>query len=193
MLELKKSFWWRVNRIRLHFNKVVFGRGCVINGYFYLKKHSESQMIFGDYFYYSSGRGINPLCVNVRGCICTEKNASIFIGNHVSCSSTVIWASKRIHIGNNCSIGGGCIIIDSDEHSLNYIDRQALKTDMLNKKSKDVVIGDDVLIGARCIILKGVHIGSRSVIGAGSVVTKDIPEDCIAAGNPAKIIRYINC
>ena len=54
-----------------------------------------------------------------------------------------------------------------------------------------VTIEDDVWIGANCQILKGVTIGVRSVIGAGSVVTKSIPADCIAAGNPCKVIRRI--
>ena len=50
----------------------------------------------------------------------------------------------------------------------------------------------DRMIGARCIILKGVVIGARSIIGAGSVVTSAIPSDCVVAGNPARIIRRIN-
>ena len=53
-------------------------------------------------------------------------------------------------------------------------------------------IYNDVLIGTRCIILKGVTIGARSIIGSGSVVVKTIPADCIAAGNPCKVIKYIN-
>lgn len=60
---------------------------------------------------------------------------------------------------------------------------------MKNCKSKPIVIEDDVLIGTGSYILKGVHIGARTVIGAGSVVTKDIPADCIAAGNPCKVIK----
>lgn len=58
--------------------------------------------------------------------------------------------------------------------------------------SAPVVIEDDVFIGMNCIILKGVRIGARSIIAAGSVVTKNIPADCIAAGNPAKVIRLLN-
>jgi acetyltransferase-like isoleucine patch superfamily enzyme len=54
-----------------------------------------------------------------------------------------------------------------------------------------VTIEDDVWIGAQCIILKGVTIGARSIIGAGSVVTKDIPADCVAAGNPCRIIKEL--
>lgn len=58
-------------------------------------------------------------------------------------------------------------------------------------KSAPITIEDDVWIGAFTTILKGVHIGARSIIGANSVVTKDIPADCIAAGNPCRIIRTI--
>lgn len=56
--------------------------------------------------------------------------------------------------------------------------------------SKPVVIGDDVWIGARSIILKGVHIGKGAVIAAGAVVTKDVPEYAIVGGVPAKVIKY---
>ena len=58
-------------------------------------------------------------------------------------------------------------------------------------EDKEIIIEDDVLIGANVIILKGVHIGARSIIGAGSVVTKDVPEDCIVAGNPAKVVKIL--
>lgn len=79
--------------------------------------------------------------------------------------------------------------MDSDAHSLSYVDRRESVQDMKNRIDREIVIGDDVLIGANSIILKGVHIGARSVVGAGSVVTKDVPEDCIVAGNPAKVIK----
>ncbi|MCH4017747.1 MAG: hypothetical protein LKE74_04740 [Prevotella sp.] len=56
-------------------------------------------------------------------------------------------------------------------------------------KKQPIVIGNDVWLGANCLILKGVTIGARTIIGAGSVVTKDIPADCIAAGNPCEVIK----
>lgn len=81
--------------------------------------------------------------------------------------------------------------MDTDAHSLNYLHRRNGAIDMANRIDKGIVIDDDVLIGAYSIVLKGVHIGARSVIGAGSIVTKDIPSDCIAAGNPCKVIKRI--
>ena len=62
---------------------------------------------------------------------------------------------------------------------------------MQNKKDSPIKIEDDVLIGANSIILKGVTIGKRTIIGAGSVVTKSIPSDCVAAGNPCRVIKSL--
>lgn len=107
-------------------------------------------------------------------------------------SSPSIWVHKEIYIGDNVQIGGSTIIVDSDCHSLSHLDRKEKKMDMKNKKDFPIRIENDVLIGTHCIILKGVTIGARSVIGAGSIVTKDIPSDCIACGNPARVIKYLN-
>ena len=123
--------------------------------------------------------------------ICTNENAKLKIGDYVGISSSVIWAHESIVIGDHVNIGANTIIMDSDAHSLNYLDRRDLASDLLAKKNKPIVIDDDVLVGANCIILKGVHIGKQSVIGAGSVVTGNIPSNCIAAGNPAKVIKYL--
>ncbi|MBU3855540.1 MAG: acyltransferase, partial [Candidatus Phocaeicola excrementipullorum] len=86
-------------------------------------------------------------------------------------------------------IGGNCVLIDTDAHNMNYIIRRGQNTDW--GISSPIVIEDDVFIGVNCIILKGVTIGARSIIAAGSVVTKSIPADCIAGGNPAKVIRLL--
>ena len=88
--------------------------------------------------------------------------------------------------------------MDTDAHNLDYRIRNSEKKDSRGRSidgctasSALIVIEDDVLIGTRCIILKGVIIGARTVIGSGSVVTKSIPADCIAAGNPCRVIKYI--
>lgn len=116
-------------------------------------------------------------------------NASIKIGDNVGMSSPVLWSHERITIGNYVKLGGNCILMDTDSHNLNYMIRRGQYTDW--GKSAPIMIEDDVFIGMNCIILKGVTIGARSIIAAGSVVTKSIPADCIAGGNPAKVIRFL--
>ena len=94
-------------------------------------------------------------------------------------------------------IGANSVIMDSDAHSLDADLR--LSTEKVNgvdinvakAKKSPIIIEDNVLIGTNVIILKGVTIGRNSVIGAGSVVSKSIPADTIAAGNPCKIIKQI--
>jgi acetyltransferase-like isoleucine patch superfamily enzyme len=86
-------------------------------------------------------------------------------------------------------IGAGALIIDSDMHPLDPPKRSARSEDI---PVRPVTISDDVFIGARAIILKGVTIGPRSIIGAGAVVVTDVPADSIVACNPGKIISSTN-
>lgn len=109
-------------------------------------------------------------------------------------SSAVLRIREKLTIGNNVNLGGNCIIYDTDAHQLDYLarrgERPANPGDVQTcVQSAPVTIEDDVWVGANCIILKGVTIGARSVIGAGSVVTRSIPADSIAAGNPCRVIR----
>lgn len=147
-------------------------------------------VVIGDHFLYTNGDSINPICRNIRGCINTVRQGHVIIGDHVGISSACIWAKEKIEIGNHVNIGGDCLIMDTDAHPIDYLERRKPVTTE-NTPSSPVQIKDDVWIGARCIILKGVTIGERTVIGAGSVVTTDIPADCIAAGNPCRVIRTI--
>lgn len=88
--------------------------------------------------------------------------------------------------------------MDTDAHSLDFNtrrlrekDEQGYGIDGLAAATAPIIIEDDVLIGTRCIILKGVTIGMRTVIGSGSIVAKSIPADCIAVGIPCKINRQL--
>ena len=85
-------------------------------------------------------------------------------------------------------IGGNVRIYDHDFHSLDFQTRRGAE-DQLQIQTRPVEIGDDVFIGANAIILKGVTIGARAVIGAGSVVSRNIGPDEIWAGNPARMVR----
>lgn len=86
-------------------------------------------------------------------------------------------------------VGANTCIWDTDFHSINYLDRRILGIE--NFECASIAIGFDVFIGANCLILKGVSIGDRAVIGAGSVVVNNVPSDQIWAGNPARFIRSL--
>ncbi|GHT48393.1 hypothetical protein FACS189440_11870 [Bacteroidia bacterium] len=170
---------------------VKYGKNLVVHGHIDLKLNHKAVAKIGNNFYSSNGMSINPICRNITGSITLAPNSKLTIGDNVGISSTCIWVHQSIFIGNYVNIGADSILIDSDCHSLNYIYRQNIKVDIANKINKEIIIEDNVLIGARCIILKGVTIGARSIIGAGSVVTNSIPPDSIAAGNPARLIKSL--
>lgn len=113
--------------------------------------------------------------------------AQIEIGEQCAFSNNVtLCALDSIVIGDACLIGEMVTIIDADHHELSPRDRWTG-----SGRIAPVVIGDNVWIGSRVIILAGVTIGGNSVIGAGAVVTKSIPPDTLAAGNPARPIRSL--
>ncbi len=114
-----------------------------------------------------------------------SKGAVIEVGAGTSFSNNVqVIAESRVTIGERCLIGDGVLIMDSDAHALSVAGRHH-QAPLISP----VHIEDNVFVGSRSIILKGVTIGKDSVIGAGSVVVRSIPPGVIAAGNPAKVIR----
>jgi len=95
-------------------------------------------------------------------------------------------SNEGISIGNKTVIGTNFSVVDSDFHYLNPDKRHDP-----NPPSAPVKIGDNVFIGNNVTILKGVTIGDNSVVGSNSVVTKNVPDNVIVAGNPARIIREL--
>ncbi len=197
--EIRTRCYIRINRLVFWLFGVKYGKNLIVCDRFYLSMHSGASLSIGDNFTFYSGDGLNPLCRNIRGEIFIRKDAEITIGNNSGMSSACLWAKEKIIIGNNVKIGGDCIIMDTDAHNLDYrirncglLDNNGFSVDINSANSSPIFIEDDVLIGTRCIILKGVTIGARSIIAAGSVVVKSIPADCIAGGNPCKVIKYIN-
>jgi maltose O-acetyltransferase len=101
--------------------------------------------------------------------------------------------NKNAWIGNDTVIGdyvmmGPNVVILSGSHNFDKLD--VPMTEQGAPERKPVIIGDDVWIGTRSIILPGVQVGNHVIIGAGSVVTKNVPDWAIIGGNPAKVIRY---
>ena len=129
----------------------------------------------------------NPVGLTKRCNIYVGENGSLTIGSSNGFSGVTIVCWKSITIGSGCGFGGNVSIWDTDFHGIKYSDRINMKA----IKVGSIKIGNDVWIGANCMVLKGVEIGDRSVIGAGSVVNKNIPSDEIWAGNPAKFIKRI--
>lgn len=119
------------------------------------------------------------------------RNASskIYIGNHVWMNNNCILISegKGISIGDHSLLGTQVEIYDSDFHDLNPQQRMSGRA-----KTAPVNIGKNVFIGSNVRILKGVNIGNNSVVANSSIVFSDIPDNVIAAGNPARVIRAIN-
>jgi acetyltransferase-like isoleucine patch superfamily enzyme len=110
----------------------------------------------------------------------------IIIGNHVLISPGVrISAANSIRISDSCMIASNAYITDSDWHGIYDRSMPPCGTDC-------VVLEENVWIGDSAIICKNVTIGKNSIIGAGAVVTSDIPANVVAAGNPAKIVRHLD-
>ena len=197
MNSLRIKFYRWFNRLFFRLKGIEFGKNMIAYNKVYVTGNKKGEIIIGDGFHLTSGDGINPICRNLRACIHRgSPSTMIIIGNHVGMSSPCIWINDKLTIGNYVNIGGNCMILDTDVHQLDYLarrgERSVDETDINNTiQSVPISIEDDVWIGTNCIILKGVTIGARSVIGAGSVVTKSIPADCIAAGNPCKVIRTL--
>lgn len=185
---LRIKFFPRYNRWKLKAISVTTGKNCTIIGN--ISIIGSGIISIGDNFMMTSGEHINPISANLHGSFFTDSpNARIYIGNNVGMSSTRMWIHDGLTIGNNVKIGGGVLLIDTDCHPIDYSIR---RTSNDETSSAPIVIEDDVWVGAQSIVLKGVTIGARSIIGAGSVVTKSIPSDCIACGNPCKVIKKIN-
>ncbi len=120
--------------------------------------------------------------------ISASNGAIISIGNNTYISPEVIINSRNaINIGKNVLIGYQVMMMDYDAHTVIH-NIHADNRDLSNK-SNPINIGDNVWIGARVSILKGITIGSGSIIGANSCVVTDIPENSLAVGNPAKVVR----
>ena len=170
-------------------NNVVY-KSFYTNGIPYIVVARGGKFSIGKNFAMNNGIKGNPIGCYERCTFFVDRGAVLTIGDNVGMSQAALVCHKSITIGDNVKIGGGVCIYDTDFHSLDPIIRRSSE-DLKNRAEKPVVIGNDVFIGAKSIILKGVTIGENSVIGAGSVVTKTVPANQIWAGNPAKFIRSI--
>jgi acetyltransferase-like isoleucine patch superfamily enzyme len=114
-----------------------------------------------------------------------QVSGQIRIGNYsLLCPGVRISSAAKVIIGENCMLASGVYVTDSDWHDI--YNRLALG------KTEAVDIADNVWIGDSAIICKGLSIGENSIIGAGAVVVHSIPANCIAAGNPAQVVKNLD-
>jgi acetyltransferase-like isoleucine patch superfamily enzyme len=183
--------WLVYPRVRLLFaiNGIPWSRGWRVHGVPIIQKHRHSQISFGPGLGLRSSVRSNPLAPNHPVVLATwQEGSCLEVGANFGMTGGTLCAAERIIIGNNVAVGANTIITDTDFHTLYWKQR---RLESSGGRSAAVVIKDDVFIGMNCLVLKGVRIGQGSVVGAGSVVSVDVPSNAVVAGNPAGVVREL--
>lgn len=172
--------WWRLRGIEIGTDWRCYGMPII-------QKHRQSTMQIGKRMNLRSTVTSNPLGPNHAVIISTRRaESTLMIGDDFGMTGGSLVVDEQITIGNRVWVGANTIITDTDFHPLDA-DVRAVRP--LDAKTAPIIIENDVFIGMNALILKGVTIGERSVIGAGSVVTHNVSANSIVAGNPARVIR----
>jgi acetyltransferase-like isoleucine patch superfamily enzyme len=188
-IELRRFLAYPSARLAFLVNGIAWGEGWRVYGAPIIQRHRRSQVQIGAQLGLRSFVSSNPLGPYHPVILCTWLAGAVLeIGDEFAMTGGSICAAERIAIGNRVAVGANTTIVDTDFHPLDPIDRQV---DSAVGKTAPIAIEDDVFIGMNCLILKGVTIGRGSVVGAGSVVTRDVPPGTIAAGNPARLLRRL--
>lgn len=153
--------------------------------------YSGSSLIIEDGVSLISNPKTNPSGILHPCTLVTQSSeACIYIGKDSGMSGATICCMKKVSIGEYVGLGANVTVFDNDFHPVNPYYRKYYNIEYT--KCEEVIIDDFAWIGANSIILKGAHIGRGAVIGAGSVVTSDVPPLTIYAGNPAKFIKNVD-
>lgn len=191
---------WEISSViataRLKATGVAIGKGGRFLGQPLVTRHAESRISIGERLVATSqSRGT---ALGVRGPVILRtlsNSASLIIGDDAGMSGTVICAASTVRIGSRCLFGADSMVFDTDFHNHDpggdgRPPRRYSSPDWA-AISAPITIGDDVFIGARAIVSKGVTIGSGSIVAAGSIVTRDVPGRVVVAGVPARIIGEV--
>lgn len=187
---IRRVFESILNRLLFkRFGVEVLGDTKGFEGILTIRSSKRNSITIGKNVQIRSGKAYNIIGGDTRLILRTIDDGQIRIGNGVGISNSAVVSANSITIEDDVFIGGSCAIYDTDFHSSEY--DQRINQGDKNIKSAPVIIKKGAFIGSRCIILKGVTVGEESIIGAGSVVTKDIPDGEIWAGNPARFIKHL--
>ena len=187
--EVERLLLLPLARLVFAWSGVAWGGGWKLYGLPIVQKHRRATMHIGARMELRSTVRSNPLGPHRPVILSVRRpQAALVIGDDFGMTGGSIVVEERITIGNRVAVGANTIIADTDFHPLDPAERRRAP---LDGATSPIVIEDDVFIGMQCLILKGVTLGRGCVIGAGSVVTRDVPAGMIAAGNPARLIRPV--
>ena len=181
----------------MKFMKVKYGKGLLLDGVPVIFNKRGADIVIGDNVTIKSSFLSNLVGLYGRTIIVTRNPDSyIRIGDNVGISGATIYARTGIEIGDNTAIGGNVKILDNDFHPIEVDERVKLLTDPKGGDSalipaKPIKIGKNCFIGCNAIILKGSELGEGCVVGAGAVVAGKFGDNCVIAGNPARVIRKL--
>ncbi len=166
------------------FKGVEFLGSCALQGRPLLSIAPGGRIVLGDGVRMASAVRANPLGL-AQPCAlrALAPGAQLIIGRAVGLSGTALCACRSIEIGEHCLFGAGAMVMDTDFHT--PVGEWDWNDDCA-ASAQPIKIGRGVFVGARAMVLKGVTIGDRAIIGAGAVVTTDVPAHHVAVGNPAR-------
>lgn len=169
---------------------VQMGRRCRFRGLPLIRCAPSARVTLGDDVVIYSRSDSNPAGIAHPTILAAVgQHSTIVVGDGTGISGASIVARRAVTIGSRVLIGAGACVWDTDFHPLDSDLRRVHQTRYAG--SAPVQIGDDVFVGARALVLKGVSVGARAVVGAGAVVTKDVAPDTIVGGNPARVLGVV--
>ncbi len=171
--------WWYRIKFALQLKKFSAGRYFRVYGPLIIS--GPGKIKFGDNCLIISN-AIKPVCIRTL-----SRDSSVILGNHAGLNGSSIQCVRKIEIGDLSNIADA-YITDTAAHSLNKNRREH---SIENVKAQPIHIGKNVWVSVQVVILHGVNIGDNSVIGACSLVRKDVPTNVFAAGNPLKVIKTL--
>lgn len=189
------SNWFK---ILMKMMKVEYGKNLCLKGMPVIFNKRDAKLKIGENVTIKSSFLSNLVGLYGRTIVVTRASGAVIeIGDNVGISGATIYARKGIYIGENTCIGGNCKILDNDFHPIDMDDRIKLLNDVHGGDSdlipsRVIHIGKNCFLGCNSIILKGTILGDGCVVGAGAVVAGKFEDNCVIAGNPAKVIKRLD-
>lgn len=189
------SNWFK---LVMKMTKSKYGKNLLLKGVPIIFNKGGATLKIGDHVTIKSSLLSNLVGLYSRTIIVTRASEAVIeIGDNVGISGATIYARKGIYIGENTCVGGNCKILDNDFHPIDAEERLRLLNDVHGGDAADLIptreihIGKNCFLGCNSIILKGTVLGDGCVVGAGAVVSGKFEDNCVIAGNPARVIKKL--